>query len=428
MMRSGGDDAARQKVLTSLLGRKVVAATWPGAAEAVRTLTNSSAEQAMPLFTGMDALQASAARFGWVNPDGSLSFRELPAREALRSALQNQVHFVVIDIGTEHATEFARAEIERVLGPKAEPVAEAPKSSRPTRAGQATAAGAVSKRARPLHDIDTPFGVERTTAQTAMPPIDRRAAVARKRRVEETVPFDTAVMPATAPLQRSTDAGIAPPHTSTEPPPPMRERPADQASISLPPLLESLPPRPAASAAPASPSPPPVPAKAARKLPSKTQTEFPATMPPPRASAGDASQQKAIESAMHEAMSAPTVFEAGADDQDENASRAEPIRFAAPKLPLPDTVLSQLSEVLRKYPEVEWACEVSDGSATPAIGLRISPSFITRAEEIRAGLARVAGTCGAPLSVVVLTERDRMREARADGHAFYPWRRRGKKA
>ena len=71
MMRQGGDDAARQRVLLSLLARKLVAATWPGPAEAVRTLTNRAGEQAMPLFTGMDALQASATRFGWVNPDGS---------------------------------------------------------------------------------------------------------------------------------------------------------------------------------------------------------------------------------------------------------------------------------------------------------------------------------------------------------------------
>jgi hypothetical protein len=450
MMRSGGDDASRRRVLTSLLAFKVMAVTWPGAAGALRTLTNSSGEQAMPLFTGMDALQASATRFGWANPDGSLSFRELPAREALRSALQNKVHFVVIDLGAEHATEFARVEIERVLKPEPDPAAVAARSSRPTRTAQAAGTTA-PKHARPLHRIDTPFGVERTTDRTATPSAARvatpitgaRAAGAgggelpelpswtavpgptRARGVRHTAPFDKSQGRASEADEPSTVVGIAPPHPSTSPPELMHKVAADPDVLSLPPLPDSIPPQlPIAPAPTPSRNPPPLPpASAAGGIRGKsTQRQVAAVVSAPRASAGDALADNAIHSAT---VAAPTPR-----DRDEHGSGSpvEPVRFTAPQVPLPDAVLSQLSDVLRKYPEVEWACEVSDGSPTPAIGVRIAPSFMARADEIRAGLASVASTSGTALKVSVLTDRDRMREARAEGHAFYPWRRRGKKA
>jgi hypothetical protein len=235
-------------------------------------------------------------------------------------------------------------------------------------------------------------------------------------------------MQATAASGRSTDVGIAPPHASTVPPPPMQKVASAPPSLSLPPILESLSPQLSAAAALA-PNPPPPATGAARDLQGKpTQSEIAAVRPGARAGAGDALQHNTNNAATQAAMNAATVVEPAPEQGEvESSSRAEPGRFAAPTLPLADAVLAQLSEVLRKYPEVEWACEVSDGSATPVIGLRISPAFMTRAEEIRAGLAKIASSSGVGLTVAVLTDRDRMREARAEGHAFFPWRRRGKK-
>jgi hypothetical protein len=112
----GGDDRARVDALVALAQRTVFAATWPTDPESgVRTLTSSGGETAMPIFTGQDILKDAAVRFGWNNPDGTLSSRELGAREALRRAVARGVQLVVVDIGSEHAVEFSRAEIEPLI-------------------------------------------------------------------------------------------------------------------------------------------------------------------------------------------------------------------------------------------------------------------------------------------------------------------------
>src|SRR4051794_12540565 len=97
LAEANAGEQARVDALVVLSQRTVYAATWPGQNQAARTLTNSEGESALPLFTGMDVLDATATRFGWRNADGSLQFRELGAREALRHALARGVHFVVID-------------------------------------------------------------------------------------------------------------------------------------------------------------------------------------------------------------------------------------------------------------------------------------------------------------------------------------------
>lgn len=112
----GGDERARVDALVALSQRTVFAATWPTDPESgVRTLTSSGGETAMPVFTGLDILKDAASRFGWNNPDGTLSWRELGAREALRRAVARGVQMVVVDIGTDHAVEFARSEIEPLI-------------------------------------------------------------------------------------------------------------------------------------------------------------------------------------------------------------------------------------------------------------------------------------------------------------------------
>lgn len=110
------DDRARVDALVVLSQRTVYVATWPTDPDSgIRTLTASSGDTAMPIFSSLDVMKEAAQRFGWTNPDGSLSWRELGAREALRRAVTRGVHFVVIDIGSEHSVEFARSEIEPLL-------------------------------------------------------------------------------------------------------------------------------------------------------------------------------------------------------------------------------------------------------------------------------------------------------------------------
>ena len=69
----------------------------------------------MPLFTGLDTLEAAAGNLGWREPDGSVNWRELGAREAVRHALARGAHFIAIDLGTPHCIDFAREEVEPLL-------------------------------------------------------------------------------------------------------------------------------------------------------------------------------------------------------------------------------------------------------------------------------------------------------------------------
>ena len=115
MSRAGEDDSARLETLALIARRLVVVATWPHSPESVRTLTNSDGEQAMPVFSGLDVLLDAAQRFGWTSPDGSVSHRELAGGEALRGAMTNGVHFVVLDICTDCTVEFGRNEVEQAL-------------------------------------------------------------------------------------------------------------------------------------------------------------------------------------------------------------------------------------------------------------------------------------------------------------------------
>jgi hypothetical protein len=93
----------------------------------------------------------------------------------------------------------------------------------------------------------------------------------------------------------------------------------------------------------------------------------------------------------------------------------------------PDALLDALSDVLREYPEVEWAClcsaERGPTGALPTIGLRIDPAFRTRVQEISSKVTDVAGAQGAALDVLLLDDAALMRTARAMALVFHPWRR-----
>ena len=93
-----------------------------------------------------------------------------------------------------------------------------------------------------------------------------------------------------------------------------------------------------------------------------------------------------------------------------------------------DVLLDALSEVLREYPEVEWAafCNATRGpsAAMPSIALMVDASFRQRVQEISRALVRSGSDAGAHLDVILLADAELTREARAVGLVFYPWRRR----
>jgi hypothetical protein len=571
------DDAQRLRALEAIALRTIFAPTWSNSPEAVRTLTNSEGEHAMPLFSGLDTLQAAARRFGWMNGDGSLCYRELPAREVLRRARDQGVHYVVLDMFAEHATEFSCEEIGDVLARMPAPAASAARGAPPLaaarQAGATQAAGAASKERRQskppqrkskrppvaLAEIDMPFARERAAkaiARVAIEPMavaPRRGAVPRNDpRAEPAAPRGAVraepealraaqraparvpePRPESAPLrERSEDAlharpaiGAVPVHASparvdtapVAPPRPamlrapstLKEQPAprpERGVLPTPgafeaPALPQVPvargqepaPHPPAWSAAAEPMhasmPPALPGLDGASLPpadssSTHDASFvcddapePAANPAALEAAAmiaqvgklaqDAGTQKAAAdvAAMLKDMARKGVAEeakpsavqsaarmlagmlsgemAGAAQRAAKRGKPEPepapeaaaVTAEAPEVsglrpldpPMQVVVLDAIADALRKYPEVEWACEVSDGSETPVVGLRIDPAFQTRAVEIRAAVMSVAQGRKTRLSVLMLDNPQLVKEARTSGSAFFPWRKRAAK-
>jgi hypothetical protein len=534
LLQHGDDDAQRMRALETIVQRSVVAPTWPNSPDAVRTLTNSDGEHAMPLFSALDTLQAAARRFGWAQPDGSLGLRELPAREALRSALEQGVHFVVLDIFAEHATEFSRDEITQVLlrvpetagrahdrraqaggAPAARTPAAPTRASVEARPTAARAASAVKPGAAILGEIDLPFASRRAAAKPA-PRAATEEAPARSRR-ERPARRDPRAEPSQpampAPAVNRAEV-VRAPDTLKEQPAPRAQRTVQATPAAFaPPVQEApaafaRPPTPAPFARPATPASferaatpaafaPPALEPAAAFSPPAIEPLPPATLhadagpaigfgfdaqPEPEANpaalqaaamvaqvaklAGDADTQQAAaevaamlkdmarkgvveEAKPNAAQSAAKLLagmlsaDAAAGDAKRNKrpeskqalAAAQPPEASAPEAfgvssreaPLDDALLDAISDLLRKYPEVEWACELEDGTAVPVIGVRIDPSFQTRAGEVRGGIMAVAQKRGVELSVLLLNDAQLVKDARANGSAFFPWRKRAKR-
>lgn len=92
-----------------------------------------------------------------------------------------------------------------------------------------------------------------------------------------------------------------------------------------------------------------------------------------------------------------------------------------------DSLLNALADALREFPEVEWALLASvargPAAAVPAVAVRVDPSFRTRVGEIVAAVRAAASGAGAGLDVLLLDDAKLMKQARAAGQPFYPWRR-----
>ncbi|MFT3926362.1 MAG: SseB family protein [Myxococcales bacterium] len=93
-----------------------------------------------------------------------------------------------------------------------------------------------------------------------------------------------------------------------------------------------------------------------------------------------------------------------------------------------EELFDAFTAVLREYPEVEWACVVQaergQGRPNPSVALRIEPAFRKHLPEISAKIWDVGGEFARPFEVVVLDSPEQMKQARAVGLPFYPWRKR----
>jgi hypothetical protein len=112
------------------------------------------------------------------------------------------------------------------------------------------------------------------------------------------------------------------------------------------------------------------------------------------------------------------------DDEPTIAERSSADKsLAPPKQALADELLRGIAGGLRAFPEVEWACVLSDGSEIPLVGLRVDPSFLNRVADITDAILGVGDKYATVLQVMLLNNQDLIKNARRHGRAFYPWRR-----
>ena len=114
--------------------------------------------------------------------------------------------------------------------------------------------------------------------------------------------------------------------------------------------------------------------------------------------------------------------EAPEDDAAERESGEQERDLTLPA-ELPDALLQAISGGLRAFPEVEWACVLTDGTDLPVIGVRVDPSFLNRVAQITDGILGIGDKEGQELQVLLLNTPDLMKSSRKAGKAFYPWKR-----
>jgi hypothetical protein len=156
------------------------------------------------------------------------------------------------------------------------------------------------------------------------------------------------------------------------------------------------------------------------------------TRPPAPSSTAPFSDATGVRAALRSSQSAlkPTSVTPNPDGHTLSATfgAAPTLTMEALDAPPSDEVLDTLTQVLREYPEVEWACLVraqrAGAALVPSIALRIEPAFRKHLSEISARLHQSSAELGFTLEVLMLDTPEQMRLARSLGLPFYPWRKR----
>jgi hypothetical protein len=153
------------------------------------------------------------------------------------------------------------------------------------------------------------------------------------------------------------------------------------------------------------------------------------TRPP----AGDALQALAISSApsvlprTSEVYVPPEVREPPRAEPKSAASGGSSVHIEALAEAPSDDLLAALAELLREYPEVEWAAIFGaargPGELFPTVGLRVDAAYRARVSEILRGLRRAGDSQGTMLDALLLDDPRLVRQARAEGLVFFPWLR-----
>lgn len=416
LAEANSGEQARVDALVVLSQRTVYVATWPGQPSAARTLTNSHGESALPLFTGLDVLDSTATRFGWRHPDGSLPFRELGAREALRHALARSVHFVVIDIGCEHSVEFAREELEPLV----------PLQARASGSGPYAATG---ERQAALLDA-----VRRTSNRPPRSPLPAQPPAGHALPLRDSQPNPMPAVRSPSPPAPAPQAQAQP--QQHQPMPSTRPRVAPLSPPKPTPAVHApTGEQPIAARQAVVPNPPPPPLAARLRTPTPVQIKHPSqpghrppTPPEQKPVSGPRPVIQDIPQLAPANVQAPPPAPAApppaAPRNDEPTLAERTGNIPNPlAVQLPDMILQGISVGLRGFPEVEWACVMSDGSDIPLIGVRVDPSFLNRVADITDAIMDVGDKQELALQVLLLNNQELVKNARKNGRAFYPWRR-----
>ena len=288
------------------------------------------------------------------------------------------MHFVVIDLGAEHAVEFSREEMEPLLSmPKARGAGAFAATGEP----EAAIRDAVRRSSRPprLSDLQ---------AHDAAPPAETASSAPQASQTPRSVPSPVDIDMPFAELKA-------------------RPRAASQ---------------PIAAAAPVrAPSQPKLAA-----VRSGSQSAMAAVR------SGSQSAMAAVSTHAHAVGSASAAAAAPVAQPKPDATRQAQEResgeqerapsIPAAKLEASDAMLAGIASGLRAFPEVEWACVLTDAEGGPAIGVRIDPSFMARAAEITSAVMQ-ADVVSQGFSVLLLNSPELVKHARKHGHTFYPWKR-----
>lgn len=451
----------KAEALEALSLRPVWLATWEPQAEGFRTLINAGGEEALAVFSSEKQLRAAATRFGWVGEDGAISMHRAVGGDILRHAWTREYAFIVVDVGSDHALEFDRDELKRILrgldstGPF--------RTSRPPPpVGKATASSSFPP---PVERVSTMYSMSPHQAEQldrlsdlptkphemvheSEPPTKPRPALteatrkARKHpssrpahkpkseppvtpveevRAEAAEPDDVGTYGAASIIAPSERGATASPRATEEEDLPLEDSSHPKAS-SAPKLNSDAPTAPSAvglsSAHPGKLNLPPIgPIGAAPVEPAP---------PPAQASTTPAHEPPA-----------PAAKPASAEVAQDGARAEKPPRAVAPSIgdgiklvalreTPDDALLAMLGEVMRGYFEIEWAsyCEVARpaGPPSPAVALRITDSYRDNVTAIIKDLCEASRAKGTEIDVLLIDGHDMLRKARESAFVFYPWK------
>jgi hypothetical protein len=464
----------KAEALEALSLRTVWLATWEPRAEGFRTLINANGEEALAVFSSEKQLQAAAARFGWLAEDGTVATHHAIGGDILRHAWTREYTFVVVDVGSDHALEYDRDELKRILR-ELDSTGPFRTSRPPPPTGKATASSSFPPPVEPISTMYsmTPHDAEQLDRLSSLPTKPYEALQDRE--------------PPTEPRAGVGEAGPAPAKPASSPPakkpesnrpatrieevqvkaaehgdmgtygaasivPPSRRRPkpasttkseqedlalgdsSHPAASSAPKLNSEAPTAPGAQGfasthpgklrlppigpigtAPVEPEPPPVKAARGRGQEPADQAVNPPTRADEAAAAGPEKPVGKRDNVQPEKPPRPVATSIG------DGIRLAPLHEA------PDEeLLASLAEVMRGYFEIEWAsyCQVvrPAGPPSPAVALRITDNYRDNVTAIIRDLCEASRKHHTEMDVLLIDGHDMLRKARESAFVFYPWK------